>query len=50
MAFPPAAIAIGHDGGGNLLTMLLHETAWQVAIWDHETAATEIVAVDAFGC
>lgn len=49
--FPPEAVAIGANGGGDLLVLipmpdhpetLQHSVCW----WDHETGAIELVADD----
>lgn len=48
--FLASAVAIGHDGEGNLLVLLPGEGAdCEVAVWDHETGTLEIAAGDHFG-
>jgi hypothetical protein len=45
--FPANAVAIGHDGCGNLLVVLPDGSAEpRVAVWDHETGDLEFVDGD----
>jgi hypothetical protein len=40
--FPPNAVAIGHDGSGNLLVLaVIADGAWQSMVWDHERGSLQ---------
>ncbi|MBL8752341.1 MAG: SMI1/KNR4 family protein [Planctomycetes bacterium] len=47
--FPPAAIAIGHDGCGNKLVLVPEGMAeLRLAVWDHENGQLDFVESDIF--